>query len=174
VTECYCIRYRCVRSDDWCIVTASVITVCGVMPGDLTLHSSMCSERWLMHEYCIRHYLYGVMTVTVLQHQAAMCADGETMHCYCIRYQCVGWGPVHYSSISYQCVPFVDWRTITASVINVCREMTGAILLNQSSLCAELSGKLLMYQSSLSGVMTDALFLHHSSLSAGNDWCNIT
>ena len=137
VTECYCIRYRCVRSDDWYIITASVITVRGVMPGALLLHSSMCSERWLMQCYCIRHYLYGVMTGTVLLHQSAMCADGETMLCYCIRHQCVGWGPVHCSSISYQCVPFDDWLTITASVINVCGVMTGALFLHQSSLSVE-------------------------------------
>jgi len=156
--ECYCIRYRCVRSDDWCIVTASAITVCRVMPDALLLHSSMYSEQWLMHDYCISHYLCLVMTATVLLHQSAMCADGETMHCYSTRQQCVGWGPVHCCSISYLCVPFDVWRTITASVINVCGDMTGALLLNQSSLCAGLTGKLLMYQSSLSG---------------GNDWRNI-
>jgi hypothetical protein len=137
VTECYCIRYRCVRSDEWQSVTAWDIAVCGVMSGTLLLHqSSLCVEWCPVLYYCIL--------------QCVRSNNWCTITAWVIT--CAEWWQVLYCCISQQCVRTEKRCTVTApdssvwgedrcivavSVISVCRLMTDALSLHQSSMCAD-------------------------------------
>jgi len=172
VTECYCIRYRCVRSDDWYIITASIITVCDVRCSSTAffyVFGAMTDARLLYQSLLVRSdnryfiaasvsnvcgrrndalllhqtAVCGVRTGALLQYQLSVCTVCWLTYCYCI---------------CQQCARRYDWCTITESVITV-RGIDWYI----KNVCHHCLGWWLTHYPYIS--------LH---CLRSNDWCNIT
>jgi len=171
----YCISHHCVRNDVWCIITASVITVCVVICGALLLHqSSLCAEWRLVHYYCINHHcvridLWCTTTASVIT-VCGVTSDALFLHQSSL---CVEWCVVHYYSIFHHCVQNNDWCFISASLITVRNDVLYAIISWVITVCGTISCALLLHHSSLCAEYVELYYCisHHCEL---NICCTIT
>ena len=140
-----------------------VITVCGLMTGEMIASVITFAESLLVHYYSISHVwcvdgcsniasgitVYRVMTGAIFRHQSSLCA---AMTVEILLHQSSTWD--------------YDLWTITVSVVNVWGVRTSTLLLHHSSPCAD--DLCLITASVITGcaVMTDGLLLHQSSLCA--------